>query len=171
MQLAFVQALGPGETNQLLAELALRATARGLRVVGVVQTNTPTTRTGHCDMDVTVLPAGPVLRISQDLGPLSKGCRLDPDALETAVALSEAALLAGADVLIVNKFGKHEAEGRGFRGLIAEALARDIAVIVGLNGLNRAAFERFGGGLAREITPEAAALEHWLAGCAQGVPC
>ena len=28
----------------------------------------------------------------------------------------------GADVLIVNKFGKHEAEGRGFRMVVAEAL-------------------------------------------------
>ena len=34
-----------------------------------------------------------------------------------------AARMAGARLLIVNKFGKHEAEARGFRSLIAEALA------------------------------------------------
>ena len=44
-------------------------------------------------------------------------------ALEQAVALTQSALSQGADLLIVNKFGKHEADGRGMRPLIGEALA------------------------------------------------
>lgn len=165
MRLAAVQAPGLGETNRLLAELAQAAQTRGLTVVGTVQINTE--RAGHarCDMDVQVLPAGPLLRISQNLGEGARGCRLDTGALEEAVARTAEALARGADLMIVNKFGKHEAEGRGFRALIAEALALDVPVIVGVNGLNADAFASFGEGLAEELPPDGAALERWLAGC------
>jgi glycosyltransferase involved in cell wall biosynthesis len=112
-------------------------------------------------MDVQVLPDGPVLRISQDLGPSARGCRLDPTALETAVGLVAASLAGGADVLIINKFGKHEAEGRGFRAVIAEALALGIPVIVGVNGLNLASFEEFAGGLASRLPPDCETLAAW----------
>ena len=114
-------------------------------------------------MDVRVLPDGPVIRISQSLGPGARGCRLDPEALETAVGLVEAQLAKGADVLIVNKFGKHEAEGRGFRGVIAEALAQDVPVVVGLSRMNHAAFLEFAGDLATEVAPDESALAGWLA--------
>lgn len=162
MRLAYVQAAGRGETNILLAGLADLAMARGLRVIGTVQINTDSPRTGLCDMDVRVLPKGPVLRISQDLGPGSQGCRLDPEALEQAVAATERALARGADLMIVNKFGKHEAEGRGFRSLIGAALVQDVPVLVGVNGLNALAFQAFGEGLAQRLEPVPEALERWL---------
>lgn len=113
-------------------------------------------------MDVRVLPDGAVLRISQDLGPQARGCRLDPATLETAVGLVAASLSSGADLLIVNKFGKHEADGRGFRNVIAEAVALDIPVLVGLNSLNQTAFETFAEGLAIELPPDPIALMAWV---------
>jgi hypothetical protein len=81
--------------------------------------------------------------------------------LETAVGLVSASLADGADVLIVNKFGKHEAEGRGFRAVIAEALTLGMHVIVGVNGLNLAGFEEFAGGLATCLPPDCEALAAW----------
>ena len=162
MKLASVLATGRGETNRLLSDLAARASQRGLHVVGTVQVNHDTTDSKHCDMDVRVLPDGPVLRISQSLGTQSRGCRLDPSVLEQAVRLTESALEDGADLMIVNKFGKHEAEGRGFRELIGIALMRGIPVIVGLNGLNAEAFAEFAGDFAEHLDPSAEALDHWL---------
>jgi hypothetical protein len=102
------------------------------------------------------------LRISQDLGPQARGCRLDPAALETAVAMVAATLSSGTALLIVNKFGKHEAEGRGFRNVIAEAVAMDIPVLVGLNALNRPAFESFAEGLAIQLAATTGALMAWV---------
>ena len=87
---------------------------------------------------------------------------MDPGALETSIAHSETHL-ERADLLIVNKFGKQEAGGRGFRGLIAEALARDLPVLVGLNTLNKPAFLEFTDGAAVELRPDATALRDWLA--------
>lgn len=161
MRIAYTMAPGRGDTDLVLAALARRLAARGLKCCGTVQINTDR-GSGPCDMDVQVLPEGPVLRISQDLGPGARGCRLDPQALETAVGLAAARLRTGADLLIVNKFGKHEAEGRGFRAVIAEALERDIPVLLGVNGLNLAAFESFAGGLARPLPPEEGALLAWV---------
>ncbi len=156
MQLAFTIAPGRGDTDLILAGLAKGLTALGLRLCGTVQINSERATSGPCDMDVNVLPDGPVLRISQDLGAHSKGCRLNPSALETAVGLVAARLDVRTDLLIINKFGKHEAVGRGFRTVIAEAISLDVPVLVGLNGLNRAAFEEFAGGLPPHFSPSRA---------------
>jgi len=161
MTLAFTMAPGRGDTDLLLERLAARLAVQGVRCAGTVQINTERADTRPCDMDVRVLPDGPVLRISQDRGPEARGCRLDADALETAVGHVSARLSAGADLLIVNKFGKHEAEGRGFREVMATAVALDVPVLVGLNALNRDAFEAFSGGTARLVTPDLTSLETW----------
>ena len=71
-------------------------------------------------------------------------------------------------MLIVNKFGKHEAEGRGFRALIAEALMQGVPVICGTNDLNRAAFEEFPDGLAEDLPAEMGAALDWLRGARLG---
>ncbi len=142
MQIAYLKSADGVDVNATLAELAARLLDDGLRVVGTTQTNTARLDTHKCDMDVRVLPDGDIIRISQNLGPKSRGCQLDPDALEQAVAAT-LTRLAGADLLIINKFGKHEADGRGFREVIGAAMERGIPVLVGTNGLNLQAFLDF----------------------------
>ena len=163
MRMGYVIAPGRGDTDLLLAGVADALLAEGVRLCGTVQFNTACEGEGPCDMDVRVLPEGPVIRISQSLGPEARGCRLDPGALETAIAACEAQLDT-ADLLIVNKFGKQEALGRGFRTLIAEAMSRDVPVLVGLNGLNREAFDTFTGGAAEPVEPQHDAVLDWLRG-------
>jgi hypothetical protein len=102
-------------------------------------------------MDVRILPDGAVIRISQNLGPKSRGCQLDPNALEQAVTETNTRL-TNADILIINKFGKHEATGRGFRQTIADAMEADIPVVVGTNGQNLDAFISFTGGTAEPLS-------------------
>lgn len=161
MRIACTMAPGRGDTDLLLHGLAQDLIATGWKPAGLVQINSERDA-GPCDMDVQVLPNGPVLRISQRLGTASRGCRLNPEALETAVGLVQADLHNGADCLIVNKFGKHEAEGRGFRPVIGAALELGIPVLVGLNGLNEAAFHEFAGGMADRLPPTAEALRDWV---------
>ena len=162
MRLAYTMAPGRGGIDLFLSRLADRLQQAGWRTCGVVQTNTDRGEANPCDMDVRVLPDGPVIRISQSLGAQARGCRLDPSALEQAVALVTGRLSRGADVLIINKFGKHEAEGRGFRDLIAEAMALSIPVIVGVNGLTLDAFLGFAGDMAVQVGSDPALLEAWL---------
>ena len=162
MNLAYMMAPGRGDADLILAQLAHNLALQGLDCCGTVQINTERDDKGPCDMDVRVLPNGPVMRISQDLGPSSRGCRLDHGVLERAVGLVSTRLSQGADVLIINKFGKHEAEGRGFRPIIADALEQGIPVIVGLNALNLSEFEAFNGGMAVQLPPDCSRLAEWV---------
>ncbi|MEP2531139.1 DUF2478 domain-containing protein [Shimia sp.] len=148
LKIAYTMAHGRGELDLLLAELALRLQDRGLQTRGIVQTNTGCETDQRCDMDVQVLPDGPMIRISQYLGKEARGCRLDPDAMATAVATVERSLSTPFDVFLLNKFGKQEAEGRGFRDLLAEAAAAGATVIAGTNPLNAQAFDEFSDGQA-----------------------
>ncbi len=164
MRIGYVTAGGRGDGDRLLGNLAAELAGRGVRLAGVVQQNTERDDDCGCDMDVRVLPDGPLLRISQSLGPGSSGCRLDAGALEEAVGLVSASLAEGADLLMVNKFGKHEADGRGFRDLIGEAVAGGMPVIVGVGASNMAAFLEFAGDFAEPVTPEPAAMQAWALG-------
>ena len=129
---------------------------------GCVQINAERLDGLPCDMLVRALPTGNVYKISQDLGAGSRGCRLDANALESAVGDVTAAFERGADMLILNKFGKHEAEGRGFRDLIGEAVYRGVPVLVGINDLNRPAFLEFAGDLAAPVQPTIEELRGWM---------
>jgi len=162
MQIGYVMMTERGEADALLTQVAARLMQRGVRLAGLVQTNQPRPNTHHCDMDVRVLPEGPVLRISQNLGAATRGCRLDPAALEDAVGHIDAALDAAPHCLILNKFGKHEAEGRGLRPVIAKALLMDIPVVVGVNALNREAFAAFADGYAQPLAATRDTVEHWV---------
>ncbi len=164
VKIAYVTSPGRGDLDMILKGFADTLMARGVSVAGVVQVNTDCGPDRPCDMDVIVLPAGPVLRISQDLGPGSRGCRLDPMVLEEAVGLVGGSLTEKPELLLINKFGKQEADGRGFRPLIGEALAQGIPVVVGVNGLNREAFEAFTDGAADPVAPDQDSLMAWFDG-------
>jgi nucleoside-triphosphatase THEP1 len=144
MKIAYVTLQGRGRTDELITSVAERLIAKGLRLAGTVQSNHDRPDRKKCDMDLRVLPDGPTVRISEDRGELARGCILDSGALEQTVFEVERRL-DGADILIVNKFGKRESEGKGLAPVIAEALHRDMPVLVGVNGLNLAAFLAFTG--------------------------
>lgn len=161
MKIAYTMAHGRGKLDLLLAELAERLQERGLTARGIVQTNTGCEVDQRCDMDVQVLPDGPIIRISQDLGKEARGCRLDPDAMATAITAVSHSMAKPYDVFLLNKFGKQEAEGKGFRDLLAEALEAGATVIAGTNPLNAETFEEFAGGMATKVEPNIDDLLAW----------
>lgn len=164
MTLGYITGEGRGAADRCLAAFAEEAKAKGIRLAGIVQDNVECADSELCDMDAVVLPDGPVIRISQSLGEGSRGCRLDPEALEESVAAVEKRLGQAPlpDLLIVNKFGKHEAGGRGYRPVIAEALAAGIPVLTAVNNTNREAFLEFAGEMAMQVAAEPGALWQWL---------
>lgn len=163
--IAALPILGEGRTDRLLAWLHRTLAARGLHVAGALRTLPPDGDAAHCDAVLRVLPNGPEMRITQDLGPGSAACRLDAGAIEAVAGLAGAELdRAGGDIVLLNKFGVSEAEGRGFRALIGAAVARGIPVMIGVSGTHRAAFDAFCGGMAVEVpASERPALEWCLA--------
>ena len=164
MRIACTMSPGRGSTDLVMQAAVAQLLARGLRLAGTVQTNSERAGDPRCDMDVRVLPDGPVFRISQDLGRDARGCRLDPEGLESAVAAVSAVMATDRpDLLVVNKFGKHECLGRGFRPVIAEAVASGIPVLVGVNALNLVELQAFVGGGLTVLPPDPEAVLRWLA--------
>lgn len=165
MKLAYVTLQGRGRTDAMIAEVAGLLEADGVRLAGTVQSNIERPDRRKCDMDLRVLPEGPVVRISEDRGDFARGCTLDSGALEQTV-LAVQQRLEGAEVMIVNKFGKREAEGRGLVPIIAEALDRGLPVLIGVNGLNLAAFLAFAGEEVTALPSDAAQIANW---CKAGI--
>lgn len=162
MPIAYLSLPGRGATDALIADAVARLAPLGLRLAGTVQTDVPREGRTLCDMELAVLPDGPVFRINLDRGEAARGCRLDGGALEEAV-VAVAANMAGAEVLIVNKFGKLEAQGHGYVPLIAEAMARDMPVLVGVNAMNLPDLLAFCDGLATALPADPAAIADWVA--------
>lgn len=160
MMLACVTVAGKGLTDACLAQAVALMQAQGLRLAGSVQFNPQRADRPKCDMDVYILPGGPVLRISEDRGIHARGCRLDAGVLETAV-VTTLDRLESADLLIINKFGKQESEGRGFVPVIAEAMTRGLPVVVGVNPLNHGAFHAFTDGMAQDLPADPEAISAW----------
>lgn len=165
--LGYIVAEGRGVADALLCNVAQALKDQGIILAGAVQTNLDTQLNRKCDMDLHILSGSDVVRISQNLGALSQGCRLDPDGLERAVGLVASALeTTSPDLLIVNKFGKQELDGRGFYPVIGEALGRDIPVLTAVNAGSLAGFEAWSDGLAEPIAPSLDQIFDWTA--AQG---
>lgn len=160
MRLACVSVEGRGGTDSFLAAAVARLEAAGLRLAGTVQTNIDRPDRPKCDMDLRILPDGPMVRISEDRGALARGCRLDLAVLEQTVA-EVMRRLDGADLLVVNKFGKREAEGRGLVPVIAAALDAGIPVLAGVNRLNLDPFLAFSGGMAEVLPARIEAVLDW----------
>ena len=162
MNIAFTMMPGRGDMDRLLFTLAGQLLDQGYGVCGVVQSNQEHPGYHPCDMDIKVLPNGPQLRISQALGNGSQGCRLDAGALEQAAVSVEQSLDGTCNLLLINKFGKHEAQGRGLTQAIIRAVEMDVPVLCGLNDLNKQAFLDFAGMEARELPPQMSALLRWV---------
>ena len=117
----------------------------------------------HCaDMDLTTLHSNKTFRISQPLGNGSRGCRLDPGALAICSSFIESELHNGADVLILNRFGRGESEGRGFRDLIGAAIALDVPVLTAVRPTYADSWADFGGDIACDLPMQADAVLGWF---------
>tara|TARA_R110002167_G_scaffold82402_5_gene224885 strand:+ start:8315 stop:8833 length:519 start_codon:yes stop_codon:yes gene_type:complete len=163
MKIACVTLQERGGTDQLLYEVAGHLQSRGMYLAGIIKDVDYASRFGNgCDMKVRVLPDGPVIKITQNLGKGSDACRLDPGAIARAVVSVESGSLDSADLFILNKFGPEEAAGRGFCSVIGDAICRDIPVLVGVGGASKAAFDSFTGGLAPALLPQMQAILEWF---------
>ncbi|VDC30622.1 DUF2478 domain-containing protein [Pseudogemmobacter humi] len=160
MDIRYVSSDQDQQTNAILSEVAERAAREGIRLAGTVQPVGPEPQQ-KCEIVLHLLPDGPLRSISMDLGPGATGCRLDAGALEEAV-IEVHDRLPMAQALVVNKFGKQEAAGRGLVEAIGRACAAGQPVLVGVAPEWRAAFLAFAGGAAQPLEADAGLVMDWL---------
>lgn len=162
MKIACVTSQERGGTDRLLSDVADQLQAAGKLLAGIVKVGGCTSSFANgCDMEVRVLPEGPVIKITQNLGAGSDACRLDPGAIADAVSSVEAGPIDKADLFILNKFGPEEAAGRGFVSAIGRALGQGIPVLVGVGAAGREAFDTFADGLAETLPGDMDAIREW----------
>ena len=67
----------------------------------------------------------------------------------------------GADLVIVNRFGRQEREGKGLSYLIERALSADIPVVIAVPSHRFADWIRFADGMSVKLRCNRAALDSW----------
>jgi Protein of unknown function (DUF2478) len=147
------------DPDQILRDFATDLNRRGYRAVGLVQT-------GHHCVDAPTLSAmllhtGEELQLFQDLGTCAAGCRLDVGQLLSAGSQVASAIDQGADLVIVNRFGRQECEGKGLSYLIERALGADIPVVIAVPRHRFADWIRFADGMSVKLRCNRPALDAW----------
>ena len=148
--------------DRTILKIVRRLRRQGYRLAGAVRAQITPADENRCDLFLEDLSTSTVLPISQDLGSGSHACRLDDVALDAIAARVEVSLQEGADILILNKFGKQEAEGRGLRSPIVNAVNRGTPVLVGLNPGRAKAWNEFCGATGEIFDPDDTAVDRWL---------
>lgn len=157
---AVVYPPGMGVEN-LLADFTRELKGRGWRVGGVIQETVRDAGGRKCDMALIELDTGRRVSIAQALGSGSKSCMLDPAGLVDGSGALRRAVAEGADLVVVNKFGDAERQGRGLADDMLAAMAEGMPLLTAVPGDALGAWLEFTGGHCRLLRPDARDLWRW----------
>jgi hypothetical protein len=146
------------DPDRILREFAADLNNRGYRAVGLVQLG------HHCadaSLSAMLVHTGEKLPLFQDLGSCSAGCRLDVGQLLGAGQQIAGAIDEGADLLIVNRFGRQEREGKGLSYLVERALSADIPVVIAVPSHRFGDWIKFADGMSVKLRCDREALDGW----------
>jgi nucleoside-triphosphatase THEP1 len=158
---------GGAVVDEVLADVARVLKSSGVTVAGAIQWNEPVPDRRRCRMTLEDLASGRRILASEDRGPHARGCHLNGSALEEAAVLAASSIEPGVDLVIINRFGKQEAEGRGFRQAIEAAILLERPVLVGVSETNRGSWETFTGSEAEYLPCSVEAVLSW---CRNALP-
>lgn len=149
--------------DRMLRSVAMLLIEKGWNLAGLVQHNTPRPGRSRCDMILEELSSGDLVGISQDRGPHARGCALDVGQLLSAMQMVRQSIRDNTDLVILNKFGKSESEGEGFRPLLAELLDLGIPVLIAVPWRNIENWRQFAGEYSVEHPVESGLSDaEWL---------
>ena len=147
------------DPDRVLRDFASDLNIRGYRAVGLVQTGR------HCvdapKLSAMLVHTGEERQLFQNLGAGATGCRLDVGQLLDAGAQIADAIDQGADLVIVNRFGRQEREGKGLSYLVERALSADIPVVIAVPSHRFADWIKFADGMSVKLRCDRKSLEAW----------
>jgi nucleoside-triphosphatase THEP1 len=152
--------------DDFLSRLAELLRADQVKLAGVLQENARDVA-GFCSaMTLVDLTSRGRFRISQDLGSQAEGCRLDARGIAEIGPLLERTLNQEAELIILNRFGKAEAEGGGLRSAFARAMEAGIPTLTAVREPYYDAWSQFHGRYAIDLPAD---LDVVLAWCRESV--
>lgn len=146
------------DSQELLEDVVVAWRDAGLVVVGLLAEN----RDGEGECSAAFLrdiASGRRFSIQLDAAPEGTVCHLDTTGLDEACA-GLLPQLAGADVVVLSKFGKTEAAGGGLRDAFAASIASGIPLLTTVSGKHAGAWAEFAPDAVR-VEPEAEAIRRW----------
>nr|WP_294516817.1 DUF2478 domain-containing protein [uncultured Rhodopila sp.] len=150
-----------GGPDAVVSEAVARLRARGIAVAGLLQRSGGAAPGGKQTMWVEDIRTGQRIRLDQPRGPGAIACTFDTGALAQAAYLLQLAAESGAELVVVNRFGSVEAEGRGLRSEIAAAICAGLAVLIPVRASLLPELEAFLGGSATCLPASVRAIEDW----------
>lgn len=147
--------------DALLERVVRHLQAEGVKVSGYLQRESLDPNSCCNISHLEDVSDGTWHRISQALGSGSRGCRLDPRALADVSGLLLARLEADTEFLVLNRFGKGESEGQGFRAVIERAFDLGIPVLTAVRETYADAWDAFTDGSATLLPADAPAIFSW----------
>ena len=148
------------DVDTLLADVAESLAREGVRVGGIVQRNIKGAG-GKNGMLAVDLMSGREISICQPLGSGAMACKLDAGGLaEAAVAIARA-IGAEVDLLVINKFSKQEASGKGLRSEFAEAIMAGVPLLTAVPEKCLADWRAFTGDIGTTLLCERPVVEGW----------
>jgi len=149
--------------DSLITAFASELSATGTRVAGLVQVPPLDGRCGpRTPMRLLDVATGETLEMcSTNTGGEAPSCRLDPERFARASDHLLTLCEGYADLLLISRFGKMEAQGKGFRGAIARAVERRLPVLTAVRrGLLPGWFE-FTGDIGTVLDARFWVLQQW----------
>lgn len=150
------------QPDALMLRIAARLGESAVRLGGVVQHQRAASDCA-CEMSLEELSSGRRIAISQNLGPGSASCRLDPAAMAEAAVLVRHSMAGEIDLFIFNKFGGQEVAGSGLRAEMAEVAASGRPLLTTVRRDHLPAWTLFTGGEGRLLPADEAAVMAWWA--------
>ena len=159
--IAAIRADAGEPVDPIFADVTAALRRCGLRIGGILQEEHSGSGGARSVTRLRNLSDDTLIQISQDLGRHARGCRLDPGGLAEAARRLEAMVDTGVDLLILNRFGKSEAEGAGLRPIIERAILAGVPVLTAVRGEYASAWEQFHDGMAAWLPADARAVLAW----------
>jgi len=159
--LAAIRATAKTPVDATLADAAAILRSWGMNVRGIIQEEAGGEDGSKPITRLRDVADGSLMQISQDLGRNARGCRLDPGALAAATRRLETIVEGGADLLVLNRFGRSESEGTGLRPIIEGAILAGIPVLIAVRDEYIPAWDAFHEGMAVWLPADTKAVLDW----------
>ena len=148
------------DPDRLLIGFADDMRRAGRRPVGVVQAGR-SCKAENPRLGVVVLPGGENICLVPSAERGRTGCGLDAGRLAELAKRLAAALEDGADLVVINRFGRAEADGGGLIDVIARALDLDIPLLIAVPERRFPDWVRFSCGMNVRLACRHEALDRW----------
>jgi hypothetical protein len=152
----------PGVTIQDLFSALVDRWSPTLRVAGVVAESHGLPDRKCSAGYLRRVANGERFSIFEDLGPGSTVCQLDQGGAAAAAEAVRGDIAAGCDVVLLSKFGRLEAAGKGLKRAFAATLEARIPLLTSVSPVVARAWESFAGTDFVTLPVNAVAIDAWL---------